>query len=70
MSKLTPLIVLAWLAVMLSAPSARVEAKVPEPAECVPFATVGVQAIFRCEDPDTGILCFANNYGFLQCLQP
>lgn len=40
----------------------------PEPAECSPWATIGAQNVWRCEDDD--VVCFINNYAFMQCMEP
>lgn len=79
MSKLVPLlaylvIVLAscLVVVLLSAEPQRVEAKSgdPEPAECTPWATIGAQNVWKCIDIDTDVVCYVNNYAFMQCVLP
>lgn len=42
----------------------------PDPGECTPFVTIGAQNIFRCEDPNNDVICYVNNYSFMQCILP
>lgn len=50
-----------------AAPVAKSE---PDPGECTPFVTIGAQNIFRCEDPNNDVICYVNNYSFMQCILP
>lgn len=42
----------------------------PEPAECSPWATLGAQNVWKCIDPDDDVICYVNNYSFMQCILP
>lgn len=61
------LVVITVLAVaVLFAPSAVAEDDVED---CIAIGKAGNQTVFRCEDWETGNICYVNNFGFLLCVE-
>jgi hypothetical protein len=57
-------IVLA-ITLALTSPSVRAE----ESPACVAIGHAGAQNVYRCEDEETGILCYVNNIGMMFCIE-
>lgn len=51
---------------MVSASPAEAQAGIED---CIAIGKAGASIVMRCEDPDTGVLCYANTIGMLFCLQ-